>query len=219
MEQAIMSINKHILPNRFFQDLTGQKFGRIKVLSFSRRINNTTRWNCLCDCGNIKEIIGYRLKNKSTQSCGCLQKEGLAKRKTTHGRSYTKEYQTWCTIIKRCTNPKAINYKKYGGAGIKVCNRWLESFENFYTDMGDKPTPKHTIDRKDNALGYSKENCKWSTMKEQERNRTNNRLITYNNETLTIAEWSEKLGIKYQTIYARLSKKWPIEKALEKKCN
>lgn len=130
--------------------------------------------------------------------------------------SGTKVYDTWANMIQRCHNKKCSGYKKYGAKGILVCPEW-HTFENFYEDMGDMPSLKHTIDRIDSTKGYSPDNCRWATMKEQQNNRTNNRLITFNGKTKTLAQWSELTGICRSVISYRLKKDWTIERALTEK--
>ena len=127
--------------------------------------------------------------------------------KTIHGMYGTPEYRSWQHMKSRCFNPNHKNYLDYGGRGIKVCDLWL-NFENFLADMGLKPTAKYSIDRIDNDGDYCPDNCKWSTQKEQSNNRRSNRFITIKNETLTMAQWAEKMGIDKQLIFRRLSYKW-----------
>ncbi len=143
----------------------------------------------------------------ATRSCGCLRR--------THGLIQTREYGAWEGLRNRCNNPTNHAYRRYGGRGIKVCERW-DSFENFLADMGPSPDGM-SIDRIDNNGPYSPENCKWSTSKEQNRNRRDNRLITYKGQTKCLAEWAESTGISADTLGVRLDKlDWPIECALTK---
>lgn len=131
-----------------------------------------------------------------------------------HGLSNSSEFNTWDTMKARCYNPNATGYERYGAKGIKICDRWLESFKNFYEDMGPKPDTNYSLDRLDNSKGYSKENCRWVTSKIQARNRKTNNRITYKGKTKTLVEWSEFLGMKSPTLSKRLNKyKWSIEKA------
>jgi hypothetical protein len=137
----------------------------------------------------------------------------------THKRAPSRRHQInrlraiWNNMKARCHNPKWINYARYGGRGITVCDEWLRSFEQFYADMGDRPTPEHSIDRIDNNKGYSKENCRWATRLEQRRNQRRYVLIAFNGETLPIKEWAARLGLHRLAMAARL-RKWDVERAL-----
>ena len=171
-----------------------------------------------CDCGLIKKINIYNVSNSHTKSCGCLNKEVLIKNKTTHGHcrkmKVSKEYTTWQALRNRCYAEKDLSYKDYGERGIIVCDRWNESFENFYKDMGDAPSKKHSIDRIDNNGNYEPSNCRWATKTEQNRNTRRNNYITYNGETKCVSEWAEIIGLSVATIYLRINRrKWSIEKA------
>lgn len=131
------------------------------------------------------------------------------------GRNKTAEYRSWACAKDRCYNKKATGYENYGGRGIIVCDRWLHSFENFLLDMGEKPTPKHSLDRIDVNGNYCPENCRWATIFIQSRNKKKRTLFTYKNESLCIADWSIRTGIKVPTLEKRLRiLKWDIEKAL-----
>lgn len=136
---------------------------------------------------------------------------------TKHGLTYKiPEYGIWAAIKRRCHNPNALDYPRYGGRGITVCDRWKDSFETFLADMGRRPSNTHQIDRIDNQGPYSPENCRWISAKENSRNRRSNTLLTYKGETKTLAEWSEICNIKPATICMRLYRsKWSIEKTLE----
>jgi hypothetical protein len=117
-------------------------------------------------------------------------------------------------MVARCLNPGNASFKSYGAVGITVCERWLNSFENFLADMGPRPSKDHSIDRIKRELGYAPGNCRWATRVEQNRNKINNRLITYNGETLTHAEWSYRLGLHPDTVGQRLRNGWTVERAL-----
>lgn len=125
-------------------------------------------------------------------------------------------YRVWNAMIQRCTDPKASNYHNYGGRGITVDPLWLESVENFYADMGDPPTPAHTLERNDNDEGYTKTNCRWATKTEQANNRRTCVFLTFNGKTQTITQWSRELNIPPMTITARMNQKRPIEEVLSR---
>lgn len=197
-------------------NILGKKFNRLTVIYFVEVSGRYSRWQCRCDCGNTTIVRGNSLKAGEVKSCGCLarEKSKIPKSKT-HGMSKTPEYITWNSMKERCYNTNNKGYKDYGARGIKVCDKWLHSFENFYKDMGKRPTNKHTIERINNHKGYSPENCKWATMKEQGRNKRNNHLITFKGETKTISQWSEILNIKYRILEKRINRfHWSIEKSL-----
>jgi hypothetical protein len=196
-------------------DLDGQKFGRLQVLSFSHiGKDKRTYWDCVCDCGKTKIANGKSLRNGNVRSCGCFNTESIIKRQTTHGKTKIKEYNIWEKMKNRCYCEKDKRYKNYGGRGIKVCDEWKNSFENFINDMGLRPDINHSLDRIDNNKGYCKENCRWATRLEQANNKSNSRLLTYNGLSLTTRQWSEKLNVNFKTLNSRIAKKWTIERAL-----
>jgi hypothetical protein len=160
----------------------------------------------LCDCGVQKVVIGANLKKSKTRSCGCIQK--------THNKTLSTEYRSWQMMKNRCCNPKYANWNIYGGRGITVCDRWLNSFENFVADMGLKPTPKHSIDRIDGSGNYEPSNCRWANKKEQAENTSRNVFVKLNGETLTISDAARKIGIHQTKISWRLRNGWSLEKAL-----
>jgi hypothetical protein len=132
----------------------------------------------------------------------------------THGQSHCPEYRVWKNMNARCHNPKNTNYPKYGGRGITVCPEWRRDFVTFLRDMGPKPGPQFSIEREDNASGYSKENCCWATAVTQARNRRSNTHLTHEGKTMTLIEWSKERGIKPSTLCQRLAKGWTTEKTL-----
>jgi len=166
-------------------------------------------------CGNIKKIINNNVK-KGQLTCGCFKSGQKAK----HHKSYSSEYNVYRGMIKRCYREKEKGYERYGGRGIKVCDRWLDKekgFQNFYEDMGPKPTPEYSIERRNNEGNYTPENCYWATKLEQGRNKRNNIIIEYNGKSQTLSDWARELGIKRVTLAKRLLiDKWPIEKAFSK---
>jgi hypothetical protein len=200
-----------------FKNLTGLSFGRWTVVAYrGRHKSRPTSWLCRCECGTERIVISSSLVAVSgTQSCGCFQKEQLASRMLTHGYSSAAEHMAWASLKDRCHNEKSSSYDGYGGRGISVCDRWRDSFENFLADMGERPSKEHSIDRKDNDGNYEPDNCRWATKKEQGRNRRSNRILTFNNKTQTLIEWSEELGISSAVIRQRIKASgWSIEEAL-----
>lgn len=197
------------------KDLTGQRFSRLLVIKRAPN-NNQGRacWLCRCDCGTQRVIYGPDLRGGRTRSCGCLNKELSSQARRTHGDSHSPTHRAWISMIRRCTKPQDTSYAYYGGRGITVCERWLHSYESFLADMGRKPTSQLTLDRIDNGLGYSPENCRWATRKMQANNFRKNRLITYNGVTKTISEWAETVAIGPGLLWNRLNRNWSCAQAL-----
>lgn len=199
-----------------YKDLTGRVFGRLNVIgpTEERRYRKKIVWMCRCECGRIAFVVADSLRTGNTKSCGCLQKEYIPTRgNRTHNQSYTPEYRAWCAMQIRCTVPSNKAWPRYGGRGITVCDRW-KRFERFIEDMGQKPSSKHSLDRTDNDLGYSQDNCRWATWREQQRNRSTTRMLTFQGETMCITAWSERTGLSRPVIAHRLNIGWPIERAL-----
>lgn len=198
-------------------DLTGEPFGRWKVLARAENSpQGQAQWLCRCECGNEKIVKSIILRRNLSRSCGCLKADVCRERVTTHGHSRpgqtTPTYHTWAGMVARCTNPKHQTYHLYGGAGVTVCERWL-TFANFLEDMGEKP-PGTSLDRIQGSRIYDKPFCRWATPKEQGRNKSNNRLLTFQGETLTMAEWAERLEWSPATISHRVNAGWSDEDAL-----
>lgn len=209
------------MANRLFKQLAGQRFGRVLV---EERVSlpgecSSVRWRCKCDCGTTFITTTAHLTNSTapTRSCGCLRKENALKANTKHGQHKSPEYQVWENIIQRCTNPKHPKFHNHGGRGITVCDRWRNSFSDFLSDVGPRPTPRHTIERRNNDLGYEPDNCYWATYAEQNRNRRNNRYVTLDGKTLVLEDWAKLLGIPPRTLHARFHKGWPPELILSTK--
>ena len=151
-------------------NLVGKKFSRLTVVSFSHIEKEQSRWNCVCDCGNKITIRGWVLTSGRTKSCGCLRVETTSKQFTTHGLTNDPLYKVWEAMKRRCLSVKEKSYKDYGGRGIKVCDRWLNSFENFHRDMSKGYKWNLTIDRIDVNGNYEPNNCRWATQLQQRSN-------------------------------------------------
>lgn len=192
-----------------FIDRTGQRFGMLVV---RKRViiddnKKSTYWECICDCGNVKIVDASHLVSGDTKSCGCFNRKLLSERRTTHGMTGTKIYYNWVSMLQRCTNPDKWSYKHYGGRGIAVCDDWY-FFENFLADMGDSYKEGLTLDRIDNDSGYSPENCRWATMKEQANNRRNTIFVEYAGMKKTLVEWSIIINTQYKTMNWRYKRGW-----------
>lgn len=199
-------------------DLIGQRFGRLTVQGHAPALPGKPRHKlvCLCDCGQICHVAAHPLLSGVQVSCGCNRRErarenikkaratGSGKGNLRHGLSGTAECSIWRDMKRRCLDPRRPAWDSYGGRGITVCDRWLEKFENFYEDMGPRPTALHTLDRVDNDGPYSPENCKWATRKVQARNRRSSAKYTALGRTLTIAEWAELLHVKVSALGEQL---------------
>lgn len=193
-----------------FQDLTGQTFGRLTVLGYvGKSPRRTSLWLCKCGCGAETMASSTNLKGGRHKQCG-------AHRNRTGDRlSRTAEYLVWASMKTRCNNSKRKAYPYYGGRGIKVCPEWESSFAAFLRDMGPRPSEFHTLDRIDNNAGYSPENCRWTTKREQRLNQRRTRRYRYGGLNLTMMEWSERTGIRFSTLESRVFKLgWPMAKAL-----
>ena len=202
-----------------FKDLTGQRFGRLLVLNrYDRTKNFKYRWICQCDCGNVVVVLGPSMISRRQVSCGCHKNEAARERCTKHGatsgNAWSREYRAWHHMKQRCYNPQCKDYHNYGGRGISVCESWVNSFENFLSDMGQCPDGL-TLDRKDSNGNYEPGNCRWATWTEQARNKRLTKQITINGLTHCISEWSEISGVAYKCINDRIKRGWPPERLLE----
>jgi len=206
-----------------FKDLTGKRFGRLTVknLDHKEKVKNGSKiyWYCTCECGQSAIVRADHLTRNITNSCGCLEKENIKNNVLPkHGQSNTKLYFVWNSMRQRCRNYKTINYKNYGEKGITYCKEW-EEFEPFY-DWALKNGYREglSIDRIDVNGNYEPSNCRWVTMKIQQNNRSNNRLIEWNGKQQTVSQWSDELGISYKTIESRINTYgWSVEKTLTTK--
>ena len=210
-------------------DIAGAESGRLRVL---RRTSEGPKWICVCakdlgGCGT--EVVLSTNMARRNKSCGCYEREcrSIGVRRT-HGQSHNSAagFYVWCWMRRRCRDEREPSYPRYGGAGVYVCPRWSESFDAFISDMGPRPSPSYSVDRRDNNGSYTcgrcddcikrgaPMNCRWATDMEQARNMSTNTRVTFAGETMCIAEWSERVGIKDCTISHRLRNGWSPERAL-----
>ena len=184
------------------KDETGKVYGQWTVVGrASSNAGTAAKWLVRCSCGTESEVVGTTLRNGTSTRCRACNQDGS--NSVTHGMSKTREYDIWCGIIRRTENEKAKEFKNYGGRGISMHKSWRSSFEKFLSDIG--PAPKGTsIERVDNDGPYSPENCIWAAREIQARNTRQNVKITFEGETLCMADWATKLGIPYSTIADRV---------------
>lgn len=196
-------------------DQTGMTFDRLKVI---KRVENdkhkNSMWLCQCVCGETRVVRGSHLTGKNTRSCGCLDREIVAKNSVKHGMRYTRIYNIWRKMKERCLNRNSDNYRYYGARGVKVCDEWM-SFSGFYEwSKISGYRDDLTIDRINVFGNYCPSNCRWATMQEQNNNTTRNHTITIGMETRTIQGWADEVGISRSTILARLQNGWSPEDAV-----
>lgn len=201
-------------------DLTGEKFGRLTVTAFSHVNSQRLRcWKCRCECGGEVTTSGRNLRSGITVSCGCRRRETLSLNRrrcgnVTHGKSKTPEYRCWTSMLARCRNAATISFPHYGARGITVCERWTNSFVAFLQDMGPKPSPAHSIDRINSDGNYEPGNCRWAPPEVQARNKRGVRLVTFRGETICLADWAARVGIKPMALARRLDAGWSVERAM-----
>jgi predicted nucleic acid-binding Zn ribbon protein len=183
------------------KNILGNKYGRLTVIEFDRLVKyKGVFWKCKCDCGTVKIIRSGDLISGNTTSCGCYLKEIIGKSTITHGQTcgkshneYPKAYKVWKSMINRCYTKSSNAYSNYGGRGITVCDRWKNSFTNFYEDMGDPPEG-HSIERIDVNGNYCPENCKWIPNKDQHKNKRTTVKVLLNGELMIQADAAKKLN-------------------------
>lgn len=194
--------------------MIGRRFGRLVIVDAApTQGRGHSAWECVCDCGMRRVARTHHLRDGLVKSCGCLKRERPNGR--THGRSASPEYQIWKGMKKRCLNPAATAFKNYGGRGIGMAREWIDSFEAFLSEVGARPSPAHSIERKDNSKGYEPGNCRWATRAEQSRNTRRTHLVSYDGVELPMKDWAAKAGINYTTVANRLNRDgWTVEDAL-----
>jgi hypothetical protein len=192
-------------------NLVGQKFGKLEVIKFYQRKNRITLWMCKCECGTLKPVAASDMKAGKIVSCGCVRSIQFKQMVTKHGDHGSKEYGAWKAMKARCREKQYVNHN---GKGIKVCKRWLNSYDNFLSDMGRSPSEDLSVDRINNLKGYSPSNCRWATQVEQCNNKSNNILVQFRDKRQTLSYWAKELNIKYHTLYGRIyTYGWTISKA------
>lgn len=200
------------------KEVIGKTFNFLTVVG--RVVDKTGKgriWKCSCCCGKIIFLTSQKIFNGGNKSCGCKKKELTSKANKTHGLKGRPEYNIWCGMKRRCLSKTCQQYGRYGAIGIKVCERWL-SFENFISDMGFRPSLKHSLDRYPNKNGnYEPGNCRWATPSEQCNNRKNNLFLTYKNQTKSMSQWAHEYKIHSCSIQQRLAKGMTISQILSKK--
>lgn len=191
-------------------DLTGQRFGKLVVISRAKENtrNGTTRWICKCDCGNMTTVTKTKLTRGLIVSCGCY-------RSSKNGESHTRLYRIWYNMHKRCEDPKKDHFDKYGGRGIRVCAEWSDFFAFKLWAMTHGYTDDLSIDRIDGDGNYEPSNCQWITQKQQMQNISTNRHITFNGKTYTVPQFADSLSVPIYSIRNHLRAGWSIEKIVE----
>lgn len=187
-------------------DLTGQTFGDRVVLRRDLEAGRHTRWICQCKCGRVVSVDAGNLRGKTIIAC-----RSCASRR--HGMVTSGEYTSWGAMLQRCENPRNKHFKNYGGRGITVCSAW-HKFDQFFADMGPKPTVNHSIERDDNNGNYEPGNCTWATWREQCNNQRRSRKLEFEGTSRTVAEWATHLGQSVKMIDSRLRAGWPIDRVL-----
>lgn len=193
-------------------DLTGKRIGRLLVIGLVG--SAPRRWRVKCDCGVEKIIDANFLLRGATQSCGCWRSARVRVMNRTHGRTKTRTYRIWVSMLRRAHHRSCGEIQNRIYENVSVTPRWLR-FESFLEDMGECPSKEYSLDRWPNNAGdYEPGNCRWATRTQQTRNVKNNRILEIHGESLTVAEWAERTSIPLATIYARVYSGWPPERAV-----
>lgn len=196
----------------YLDSLIGKKFNMLTIVSYKKKYNNKNYFVCKCDCGNISEIRANHILNDNQYSCGCIR--------TKYENRNVGEaiYDTWNRMMHRCYDIKHHKYARYGARGISVCDEWKNNYDSFYKwSINNGFQLGLSIDRINNNGNYEPSNCRWATRKQQMNNTSRNKYLTYNNETHTLAEWSDILNIKYNTICSRLHRGKSVTEVLANK--
>ena len=199
------------LPSRRIKDFTGKRVGKLTVVGFSHLDDaNAARWLCQCDCGNTCLVTGGELsrkpRNVRPKSCGCSQMASVVETHSTHGMTGTPEYQAWHDMRSRCGNPNVREWKRYGARGIKVCDRWMDSFEAFLSDLGPRPSSKYSLERKDVNGPYEPDNCEWVLTRRQQWNRRDSIKVKYQGREMSLGELAFETGMSRFALRGRIVK-------------
>lgn len=200
-------------------EFVGRTFYRLRVVDVVPVGLTALRLKCMCTCGNETYAQPFQLRGGEKKSCGCWKREVLGENTRTHGRANSRvsgyqdrTYGIWQAMRDRCSNPNRKDWHRYGGRGIRVCSRW-EQFENFLHDMGSAP-PGLTLDRIDNEKGYTPDNCRWASRRQQSYNSTKIVWVTHAGQTRSISDWCRTTGVPKATYYSRRKRGWAIAAAL-----
>lgn len=199
------------------ENITGQKFGKLTAVRFAYVMpSGHAVWEFKCECGKYKRSLIANIKRNLMASCGCASKE-LKVARLIKSKSLRKDaiWRIYKGVIARCTNPNRHNYKDYGGRGIYVCKRWLDSFDNFVSDLGPRPDG-YSLDRIDNDGPYSPENCRWASAKEQQNNRRCTKFIEHEGRKMTLTDWANHANVSIAALRYRIKQGWPLGEALNK---
>lgn len=209
--------SENITSGNRLQDLTGKKFKWWSVVCRASRVSSKGEayWKCVCECGAEREVRGTALRQGKSTNCGCRTPELISKKLTIHGWRKHPLYKRWKQMIRRCHNPADSGYRIYGGRGIRVCYRWRTSLESFLSDLGNPPTPDHTIERIDNNRGYEPGNCRWCHKTEQAKNTRATRWVFLDGVRMCLADAALKLKMRPATLSQRLLRGWSMAEACE----
>ena len=190
--------------NARIKDMTGQRFASlVAVRIVGRASSGDLKWEFLCDCGATFEANGYYARAGKITTCPTCATERTRAANLKHGMTESREFEIWTGMHTRCYNGNAKSFQSYGGRGIAICDRWRESFENFYADMGPCPSVKHSVERLDNNGNYEPDNCVWATATQQAGNKRNNVRVTIDGETRILSDWARHFGVQLPTASLR----------------
>lgn len=201
-------------------EMTGKTFGRWTVLERApnrRKWEKDARWLCRCVCGTENDVNGHSLRSGLSLSCGCLNLEIIRVGNLKHGRSKSPEYNAWYAMKQRCSNPNHIEYRHYGGRGIRVSDLWVKNFEAFFAEVGLRPSPRYSLDRIDNSGHYEPGNVRWATVATQQSNKRSTHFIIYRGVRMSITQAVRLAGnVVYPvTANGRIRRGWDADRAIE----